>query len=211
MAGGAKHLIPPLPSGLPASESTVFGGCLVVVTRLAKRLPIRRTVPKQHVIALVRDDVIDHRGSDHFTLVLMQLAQRMLTQPASSGALPCAGVPTLVGTASLDVLRLLHLLLVGDTPTRAIPHQGLASGVGAGTWRGDGHKRRSPTDQVTCRASVGCGLGTACLKCATKVYVVNQLSSRLNSFACATVAGSSLPASMQTTRSAHGLLVTSVL
>ena len=103
------------------------------MTWLAQRLVIGR-IPKQHHVALVRDDVIDHGGLGHPVLGIAQVAQRMSAQELPPVPLPSSTVPAARGALSAtipDPLVLLQVALVLSA-SRAMRNEVLASRVPAG-------------------------------------------------------------------------------
>lgn len=67
---------------------------VAIVAVLAQALPVV-AVPEQMPVALVRDDVIDHGGRLHFSMLCAHDAHRVRSQVCSPGLLPSAAVPAL--------------------------------------------------------------------------------------------------------------------
>ena len=77
-------------------RSAVLSSGFLIVTRLAKRLPIRIT-PHQVVISSVRNDVVNDRCGHILSLRQTLHAQRVLPQVRLADTLPLAAVATLGG------------------------------------------------------------------------------------------------------------------
>lgn len=113
-----------------ASEGTILGCCLQVVTRLAQRLPVA-SVPEQGLVAAMRHDVVDYRRRDYLTGLAMLATQRLLTKELDPSQLPLVAVPTLCrGLApGLDLASDLALVLFAAGAT--IAHQYAAAWMAA--------------------------------------------------------------------------------
>jgi hypothetical protein len=70
----------------------------------AQRLPVG-LIPKQRLVATMRDDVIDDRRDDRLVLLGALDAQRMGLQEESAGSAPTMIVATLCGVRSLLAMR----------------------------------------------------------------------------------------------------------
>ena len=78
-------------AAVPARFLGSLGG---VVVLLAKRLVVAR-IPEQRLIALVRDDVVNHGCGSESALPLAVHAQRVICQVVLSVALPSCAIPAL--------------------------------------------------------------------------------------------------------------------
>ena len=63
---------------------------------LTQGLPVVRTVPEQHLIALVWSDVVYHCGRDDLPLLITVSAQGMLCEEGYPGLAPLVVIATLV-------------------------------------------------------------------------------------------------------------------
>lgn len=77
-------------------RSAVLSSGLLIVTRLAQRLPVR-VAPHQVVIATMRNNMIDNSCRHILSLRHTLHAQRMLPQVCFADTLPPAAVATLGG------------------------------------------------------------------------------------------------------------------
>ena len=77
-------------------RSAVLSSGFLIVTRLAKRLPVR-VAPHQVVVTTMRNDVVNDRCGHELTLRQTLHAQRMLPQVRLGTRLPLAAVATLGG------------------------------------------------------------------------------------------------------------------
>lgn len=77
-------------------RSAVLGSGFLIVTGLAKRLPVR-VAPHQVVIATMRNDMVNDRCGHILSLRQTLHAQRMLPQVRFADMLPLAAVATLGG------------------------------------------------------------------------------------------------------------------
>lgn len=75
---------------------------VAVVARFAERLPVA-LVPEQLLFAMVRDDVVDHRGRLDHAPLHVELAQRIALQECFSLAPPPATVEVVVLIAALKL------------------------------------------------------------------------------------------------------------
>ena len=104
-------------TGLPVAwiaKPAVLPRRLGVMAALAQRLPVR-LVPKQRLIALVRDDVIHHRGWHDTPVTLAQGAQRVRCQEHCSCPPPARAVAPGSGTAAPVITLFPRLSLVLST------------------------------------------------------------------------------------------------
>ncbi len=80
-----------------------FGGCLSIVAWFAKGLPVV-SVPKEILVSLVWDDVIDDVGGDVSILLGAYNAKGMRSQVAKSRVSPSSIVAALCSVGSIESL-----------------------------------------------------------------------------------------------------------
>lgn len=96
--GGAGILLVPLPPRWPA-DPHVLGHSLPVVVGRTQALPVRR-VPEQRLIALVRRDMVDHRGHGMPAFLGARNAQRISRQVRPAGTVPLVTISALCSSAA---------------------------------------------------------------------------------------------------------------
>ena len=114
------------------AKSTVFCGRLGGVARPAEPLPVG-SLPEQRHITLVRDDVVNIRGSNNQIAGRTVATQRMLGQVARPGLLPLVVVATgragfaglLAGDALEQVKVIVAVARVAREPVAALGVTGL--------------------------------------------------------------------------------------
>lgn len=85
-----------------ANELALLFPCLDrVMAWFAQALPVVVTIPEQHLVTLVRGDVVDHCGWGDLPLLLAVPAQGMLRQKGYSGLAPLVVVASLVRSSSI--------------------------------------------------------------------------------------------------------------
>lgn len=82
------------------AEATVFRGRLDRVTWVTQALPVR-SIPEQHLVASVRNNVIKVSSRSSATAGLAVNAERVLGQIACPRLLPLVVIPTLGAGAAL--------------------------------------------------------------------------------------------------------------
>lgn len=101
---------------------------------LAERLPVV-TLPEQHHVAAVRNDVIDNLGLGYAASPFTRRAQRVPGQEAGSGLVPLAVVATFTSAATPAVRLLLPALLRGFETLSALSLVGWAQPAGEGEFQ----------------------------------------------------------------------------
>ena len=102
-------------------RSAVLSSSFLIVTRLAKRLPVG-VAPHQVVIATMRNDMVNDHCGHELTLCQTLHAQRMLPQVRLGTRLLLAAVATLGGRRTLRVQGLVFVAVrtLGQSRTAGV-------------------------------------------------------------------------------------------
>lgn len=143
----------PRPAPLIVGHRIVDSAGLLIVARLAQRLPVMRRLPEQErEIPAMRNDVIHHPGALHEPTPRALSTHRMLAQITFSRLAPPLTITTLGRVAAPVVNLLSHFLSVSITKARAITHQygttALTTGRRSSFRHHNHHKRKRPDHQT---------------------------------------------------------------
>ena len=119
---------------------------------LAQRLPVAG-IPKQLLVALVRDDVVHHRGADDQSALTALLAQRVRSQIGGASLLPASAITALGRAAAPLVIRCAALAQAVWAEARDVRCGATASRRPASARRDFAH----PTPQIKNRPGMPAG------------------------------------------------------